>query len=413
MQSTPSNASEGLYYPCHGRQLKTTGLIALGLCLFLLPAIPSSQAEFTLNFIPDEKNNNGLAGTNVAYSGSADARISCYMSYLTSSNCGNNITGSHDDPGGFFQDMFRDTTTGLWYHHVIIGDYYAGDNFALEYIMLADASSYSGGGFGGGGSGSFNTNYRSSSAYNGTTTANTANQLYNMAKPYDVAGSDSLKTGTGTGNPTRVLMHQFLRDTDVAMVFLKDTFANKPLISQVTKNGNTKNFGVTGPAGVAADMTSTVILDARALNHSSTNAIATVATDTVINFASATGIAAGSIRHTNVTKKAGAGITNTVVLGGALTNSTTGDYNYATDNQNSNPTAGRYTYTAGTSYGQSNGTYTYVDAANGDSFQPSSINYADFCDTLQNPNWSGLGACKNRDGTGGGGGGAGGGGMGW
>ena len=129
------------------------------------------------------------------------------------------------------------------------------------------------------------------------------------------------------------------------------------------------------------------------------SAIATVASDTTINFATATGITAGTVRHTNVTKKAGAGITNTVTVTGPLIFGTEGNYNYATDNQNSNPTAGRYTYTAGTQYGQSNGTYAYIGAANGDAFNPANINYADFCDPTQNLNWSGAGACKNRDGT--------------
>ncbi len=383
----------------HGRQLNITKVIALGLCLFLLPAIPSSQAEFNLNFRPDEKNNNGLATTTVSYNGN-DAYVSCYISYITSANCGNQIAGSHDDASGFYQRMFQDTTTSKWYYQVIIGDYVAGDNFALEYIIEASS------GYGTIWDNSMGNGqlYRTASAYNGTTSQNTTNQLYNMVKPYDVANSDALKTGTGTGNPTKMISHMFLKDADTEMIFLKDSFANKPLMTQITKNGNTDNFGTSGVAGASTDMVSTWIMDARALNHSNMNIIPIVATDTTINFAAATGITAGTVRHTNVTKKAGAGITNTVTLGGAGIFGTAGDYNYATDNQNSNPTAGRYTYTAGTEEGGSNGTYTYVDAANGDVFNPSGINYADFCDPIQNPNWSGVGACKNRDGTGGGGG---------
>lgn len=389
--------------PSQNGHRKTALLALVAASLFLLPAIPRSQAEFNLNFKPDEKNNNGAAGTNVTYTGGGDARVVCYMSGFFNTNCGNQLAGSHDDPNGFFQDMFKDNTTGKWYYHVIIGDYYAGDNFALEYIIAADTgSSYnSGGGFGG-----FNTTYRSASAYNGTTSINTANQLYNMAKPYDVASSDMLKSGTGTGNPTKVLIHQFMKDADSEQIFLKDGFANKPLISQVTKNGNTDQAGTYGGAynGSASAMVSTMIMDARALDHNTMNAIPIVTTDTVIDFAAATGIAAGSNRETSVTKKAGAGITNTVTLGGPLTFGTAGDYNYATDNQNSNPTAGRYTYTAGTGFGQSNGTYAYIDAANGDLFNPANVTYAEFCDAAQNPNWSGAGACKNNDGTGGGGG---------
>ncbi len=380
MQLTEHCAIEGQLHH-HGRKARIATGVALAIGLLLLPAIPSSQAEFNLNFRPDEKLNNGTSGTNVSYSGN-DAYVSCYISYISSANCGNQITGSHDDASGFYQRMFLDSTTSKWYYQVIIGDYYAGDNFALEYIIEA-SSSY--------GSVYDGSIYRSASAYNGTTSQNTSNQLYNMVKPYDVPTSDSLKTGTGTGNPTKVISHMFLKDNDAEMVFLKDTFANKPLISQRTTNTTTPNTG----------MTSLVILDARALGHGNMNAIPVEATDTTINFATAAGITSGA-RHTNVTKKAGAGITNTVTVTGPLINGTAGDYNYATDNQNSNPTAGRYTYTNGTEEGNSNGTYAYIDVANGDAFNPANINYADFCDPTQNPNWSGLGACKNRDGTSGG-----------
>ncbi len=389
----------GGHPPRHGRQFTITKVIALGLSLFLLPAVPSSQAEFNLNFRPDEKINNGASTTGVSYNGN-DAYVSCYISYIASANCGNQIVGSHDDASGFYQRMFQDTTTSKWYYQVIIGDYVAGDNFALEYIIAADST------YGSRWDTSFGNGalYRTASAYNGTTAQDTANQLYNMVKPYDVSSSDALKTGTGTGNPTKVIMHLFLKDADTEMVFLKDTFANKPLISQTTKNGNTKT-GTTNGAGFtgsATDMVSTVIMDARALGHGNMNAIPTVTTDTVIDFATATGITPASVRHTNITKKAGAGITNTVTLGGPAIFGTAGDYNYATDNQNSNPTAGRYTYTAGTEEGASNGTYAYIDAANGDSFHPAGVNYAEFCDATQNPNWSLNGACKNRDGSGGG-----------
>ena len=367
-----------------GRQINTALTFLLGLCLLLLPAIPSSQAEFNLNFRPDEKRNNGLDATGVTYQNNF-TYVSCYISYLTSANCGNQISGSHDDASGFYQNMFWDSTTNKYYYQVIIGDYYAGDNFALEYIIEA-SSSYGSVYYPG------SNIYRSASAYNGAISFSSADLLYNMVKPYDVPSSNSLRTGTGTGNPTKMISHMFLKDSDAEMVFLKDTFANKPLISQRTTNTTTPNTG----------MTSLVILDARALGHGNMNAIATVATDTTINVAAATGITAGTVRHTNITKKAGAGITNTVTVTGPLIYGTEGDYNYATDNQNSNPTAGRYTYTDGTEEGGSNGTYAYIDAANGDAFNPANINYADFCDPTQNPNWSGFGACKNGDGTSGG-----------
>ncbi len=403
MQAVNYCTMEGHATPRQGRPVKITQITALGLCLFLLPAIPSSQAEFNLNFKPDEKNNNGIAGTNVSYSGN-DTYVRCDINFPGISNSSNycndfDFNAAHNDRSGFYQRMFQDTTTSKWYYQVIVGDYYAGDGFAQEYIIEAGSS------FGS----QFNTDssnmFRSASAYNGTISSNySATGLhYNTGKPYDVAGSDSLKTGTGTGNPTKVIMHQFLKDADIEMVFLKDTFANKPLMTQVTKNGNTSDASTHGAGytGNATDMISTWITDARTINHSTMAPTPTVVTDTVINY-----VAINSLltRHTNVTKKAGAGITNTVTLGGPLVYGTEGDYNYAADNQHSNLTNGQYTYTAGTQAGGSNGTYTYVDAANGDEFHPANINYADFCDATQNVNWSGSGACKNIGGTGGGGG---------
>lgn len=91
-----------------------------------------------------------------------------------------------------------------------------------------------------------------------------------------------------------------------------------------------------------------------------------------------------------------------------------GDYDFADRAETTYFTAGAYTYTDGTNYGGSLGTYTYQDGAAGDAFQPTNKDYSSFCDPSQNTDWSGNGACTNSDGTGGGFGWGGGGGMmGW
>lgn len=74
-------------------------------------------------------------------------------------------------------------------------------------------------------------------------------------------------------------------------------------------------------------------------------------------------------------------ITNTMTF----TNPTyTANFNVATDAQATFVTAGRYTYTSGTGYGSSAGTYTYVDG----SFNPAAIDWNVYYSPSQNATWS-------------------------
>lgn len=328
-----------------------------GVALFMLPGIPATHAEFNLNFTPDD----GSYSNNYAY-------VSCGMSYLPDANCSPgggmfgdfSLSGSHDDGTAFYQRMFQDAA-GNNYYQVIVGDYLV-DDFAQEYIIKADGANdgYWYSGFGG-------SIARSASA------GDPNDRLYNMTKPYDVDGSLSTSTGTGSGNPTRVIMRQILTDNaQTDMEFLKDRFAYKPLIKQTTQDA-------------ATNFTSYIELDMRNKLYNDNTPIDPY-TEMV---------------HT------------TTLLNSDIPNNG-GDYDFADRASTTYFTAGAYTYTDGTNYGGSLGTYSYMDAGAADEFQPTNKDYSSFCDPSQNTDWSGNGACTNGDGSGGGFGWGGGGGMfGW
>ncbi len=347
--------------PSHGgvngrtKPLKKSALTAVVAALFFLPGVPVTHAEFNLNFVPDD----GTYVNNYAY-------VSCGMSYIANANCNAGggmfgdfqLSGSHDDGTAFYQRMFDDAS-GNRYYQVIIGDYLV-DDFVQEYIIKADGAA----------DGNWYCCFGGAIARSASA-GDSGDRLYNMTKPYDVDGSLSTSTGTGSGNPNRVIMRQILTDNvQTDMLFLKDRFDYKPLISQTTQD---------------ADFTSYIELDMRNKLNSDMSPI-DPATEMV---------------HT------------TTLLNAGVPNNG-GDYDFADRAETTYFTAGAYTYTDGTNYGGSLGTYTYQDGAAGDAFQPTNKDYSSFCDPSQNTDWSGNGACTNSDGTGGGFGWGGGGGMmGW
>jgi len=180
-----------------------------------------------------------------------------------------------------------------------------------------------------------------------------------MSNPYDVEGNLSSDTGTASGNPTRVIMRQKLTDnTQSTMEFLKDQFANKPLITQTIGDGSFISY-------TELDMRNKSYLDNTPIDP---------ATD----------------------------MTNTLTLIGADVPMDQGNYDSTTDDGDTYVSAGAYTYTDGTNYGGSLGTYSYADSGLGDEFQPTNFDYSLYCDDQQNSNWSGSGACTNGNGSGGG-----------
>ena len=313
--------------------------------LFFFPAsIAITQAAFDLNWQRDEP---GYVNN--------DAYVSCNMSYISNANCSSggfggdfDLSGAHDDGTAFFQQQF--STGGQQYFHVIVGDY-TRDPFAQEVIIKANAANnYWNGGFGG--SGNIAVSHARS---------NNSDPNFNTVKPYD---PDSSRTGTGSGNPNSVLIRQIANSGEIQSEFLKDSFTQKPRISQT----------ITG-SGANAGIVSTMVIDMRSLNYSSMTPL-----------------------------DASTMITNTVVLSGPLINGTSGNFNNATDAQSNYNTGGGFTYTAGSGPGGSGGNYTYMDPLDDANpiFEPNGLNWVGYCKPSENPNW-GNGPCLGGNSGGGGG----------
>jgi hypothetical protein len=342
------------------RKLDSSVFMLAKIMLFLTPvssALKETEAAFTLNFIPDDG----------SYTSDRDeVNYSCHMSYISSFNCDGSrgsfdLNGSHDDGSAAFQQMF--TSGGKTYYHVIIGDY-TKDSFYMEYIIEANSN------WG---------QYNGSFAVSASTGTTGSDRVYGMTNPYD---SNSSLTGTGTGNPTRVIMHMVLDDGVIYNEFLKDQFDRKPLIKQTISDPSPT-------LGISMEYT----LDMRNKTYTDSTPISE---NDRTNKTFLIGDTAGSQGDYDST--------NSV--------STPVSFIQGTDDL----AAGAYTYTPGSGFGGSDGTYTYylsdgitVDTSG---FQPVDKDYSVFCIPSQNVDWSGNGACTNGDGSGGGRGGGGWGGWG-
>jgi len=160
-----------------------------------------------------------------------------------------------------------------------------------------------------------------------------AQDVYILGSAYSSTSmNDPFGRGTGSGNPTRVIMRQRVRDSESVNDFLKDTLQAKPVI------------------------TSTVFNDEMQIN-------------TVIDMS--------EISYQD--DETPAQMTITIEFTNPLLEEefSPGDFDLATDAQNSTIHAGRFSY--------SSGSYSYAD---GDGFNLSGINWAAFCDPQQNLNSS-------------------------
>ena len=370
------------------QQFAVFALIAM--VLFFSLGTRDSQAAFELNFDPDL-----TSGHSYSTFGANCENYSINMSHFADSKCNDfnrTLAGDHDDGTAAFQRVF--TNGGKTYYHVIIGDYQSSDTFLLEYYIEATGSSYQNGG-----------GAASSSAYTNTGDMNCSNSdtdcLHNMSNPY---GSNSDLGGTGTGNPTKVVMRMVLDDPveGTYTEFLKGAgdansdgqyddssayFDKKPMISQK----------IDQPGVISAEYS----LDMRDLTYSSNTPVA--ASKKVNQTFILEGVTAanqGDYDSTGNTQTP-ALMTDTssgsqvVVSGGAFTYSTSGSAN-------------------GPSFGDSFGDYTYYDSQGANPVtnnQPYNRDYSVFCSTTQNTvDWSGNGVCQ--DANGGSAGGRGGGGWG-
>ena len=297
-------------------------LTRVWLCLWVVGSFyaPLASAEFNLNFSGPMTGAGGWTYINCNRGG-------------FSSNCDDSsgmMGGGVTEFTPFLQEIV--SSGGKDYFHVIVGDPAAaasGDGaggtytFALEYyIELGSAITYSGGCCGGmGGMGGGGTEEGSSSG----------GVLDNGSNPF------AQDAGNGTGNPTvvqirQLLDHQYANGDSFNQEFLKDIFVEKPLITQdISSSEVTSNFS----------------LDMRGISYSTSTTPGT--------------------------------ITNTLDLLGGQAG--LGDFDMATDTDNSTVTGGRYTYTTGTGPNGSEGTYIYWDGG----FDPTAIaDWSVYCASDQN-----------------------------
>ncbi len=338
---------------CNKYPLRLAVLAFVALVLFFSPSLRDSQAAFDLNFDDTES---GYTSTG------DDNNYSCNVDFRTNFNCddqtyerfwngssmqnadgGDALTGAHLDGTGMFQRQFN--TGGKSYYHVIIGN--AGDEFRLEYMIEA-STSYQ--------------RYDSDWAGSASTGSDNSegNATYGMKNPYD---ANSALHGTGTGNPTRIIMRQVLDDGLTYNEFLKDQFDKKPLMTQTI---------------VDADINMEYTLDLRSKTYSDNTPI------TQAERVNKTFLTTANAANQGDYDSTGAVLTPTNMVQGV-----------------DNMSAGAYTYVAGGSNGGADGTYTYYDESGAEDFsgyQPSDKDYSVFCIADQNVNWSGNGACVNGSG---------------
>lgn len=220
----------------------------------------------------------------------------------------------------FLQEVINDN--GTQYYHVIVGNP-AQDNFALEYYMrTAGCCWWTGGGMMGGMGGGMmggGGDAPYSSSY-----GNVNDRLFNAWQPL----SNNTAAGNASGNPSRVYMRQINNDPNMTQEFIKSKELNKPRITQTVKNGTA--------------MTATFDLDMSNGNYNGYS---------------------NPVKFTNITTVTGVG-----------------SYDAARAPQ-AKVSAGRFTYSPGTSFNGSLGTYKYET----DSINAYGINWLSYCQPSQNP----------------------------
>lgn len=200
-------------------------------------------------------------------------------------------------------EIVTDPSNGLEYYHMIIGD--PADGFVQEVYIQRSASF-----------GVFGTGWDVQGGVGGLSSASGGapddndGESGNGTDPLDIT---ALATGTGSGNPNRVIMRQIVNDGEMSMEFLKDKYDRKPVIAQSLD---------------APDITSSVVIDMRNSTYSDMNTTGTML--------------------------------NTMSLLGPDAPQDQANFDMANDAQNSFVDAGRYTYTTGAGPGGSGGSYNYL-----------------------------------------------------
>ena len=288
-----SNRSNHLHAWIRYRSVKA--LLLLSALLVIVPeSVTDSQAAFTLNWQRDYSSEGASFNNNDAY-------VVCNMSYISSANCSSggfggdfNESGAHDDNSAFLQEQL--SLGGQTYYHIIVGDY-TKDAMAQEMFIKASGSSYNG----------------LTMSTSLVDTSSNSNAEFDMTAPYS---TNSSKNGNGSGNPNNVMLRQVINETGTTQEFLKDSFTNKPLMSETISD---------------AEMTAVFSVDMRAHTYSDNTPIGV------------------------------SDMVNTVTLTGSAAFNDQGDAGTSSQLDQYHITAGAFTYTTGSGNGGSGGTYTYVE----------------------------------------------------
>jgi len=313
------------------RQKSLAPLCGLTIVFFIWPH--SSQAEFILDFKPKTETGE-ITSAIVSMAGQA-----C-PSNAGSTGCSGHTPFLLGDAGdvagpGEQAEFVTDPDTGISYIHIVMGD--LADGFIQElYIEMTGNTATYGSFLGGAGvmlGGAFGGNQGSA----GNRAGNAANPL----------GNDQSATGSGTANPSKVIMRQIVNDGEMSMEFLKDKFDRKPVIAQALNS-----------PGIYA----TSIIDMRNSTYSDMNT-------------------PGIAMHT-------------MVLNGPDLPDDNGQFNTLTGSQNGDVTAGRFIYTPGTGPGGADGVYEYLDSSTG--FDMSNVSWESYFDAEDPSNiWAYPGAKPN------------------
>ena len=274
---------------------------AITICLAgMIGGLSVAQAEFTLNFQPLTPTD-GQSIVN-------EALLDCRFSNPTSSSASCNRMSSLIDPDRtpFYQETVR-AADGSMYYHVIIGD--PESDFAQEYYIQAGwgywlgynqfPMSASEGGLNGGAD-------ATPSGFFGAT----------FGSPLD---SDPTISGNGTANPRKMIFRQIVRGPGFEQEVIKDSFANKPKITQQVQD---------------AEMVSDFSVDMSGISYSDASTSAPM--------------------------------TNTLVITDAASGLVYTDFDINDPANRSRIAAGQYTYSGGLPYKGSMGTYTYASGGNFD-----------------------------------------------
>lgn len=271
--------------------------LTLGLPAFFLNA-GQANAEFTLNWTSDTGN--------PVFSGTS----------ITQTDDGGNdqlLVGQTP----FIYERVLDGTTP--YYHLVVGDPNSG--FAQEVYIQAGVIAQTGGSCRGpvscsGTAAAIGPDFSSSAGA-------TAVSFGFEGNGFDPFSASATTSGNSSGNPSRVQMRQVVTDGDLTVDFVKDKYAEKPSITNTIDS---------------PDLNATLVI------NSAGNPLNSAATASAV---------------TNTVELRGTDLPPDVPAPGGGPSSVR--FDMATDAQASTVTAGRYSYTAGSGPGGSNGTYSYTD----------------------------------------------------